>query len=53
MNALMETRNKYKDEFFEKHGVKLGFMRCIYTHTHYRYACTVIVLCLYMHINTS
>eukprot|EP01132_Coremiostelium_polycephalum_P010055 gene10055-12324_t len=26
MSALMELRNKYKDEFFEKHGVKFGFM---------------------------
>jgi len=26
MTNLMELRNKYKDEFLEKHGVKLGFM---------------------------
>eukprot|EP01133_Synstelium_polycarpum_P018669 gene18669-22335_t len=26
MSALMELRNKYKDEFTEKHQVKLGFM---------------------------
>ena len=26
MSTLMNLRNKYKDVFFEKHGVKLGFM---------------------------
>ena len=26
MSAVMDLRNKYKDAFFEKHGVKLGFM---------------------------
>jgi 2-oxoglutarate dehydrogenase E2 component (dihydrolipoamide succinyltransferase) len=26
MSAVMETRNKYKDSFEKKHGVKLGFM---------------------------
>lgn len=26
MTNLMEMRNKYKDEFLESHGVKLGFM---------------------------
>ena len=26
MGALMELRNRHKDKFFEKHGVKLGFM---------------------------
>ncbi|KYQ92787.1 dihydrolipoamide S-succinyltransferase [Tieghemostelium lacteum] len=26
MSALMNLRTKYKDEFVEKHGVKLGFM---------------------------
>lgn len=26
MTSLMEMRNAYKDMFFEKHGVKLGFM---------------------------
>ncbi|GAX19151.1 2-oxoglutarate dehydrogenase E2 component [Fistulifera solaris] len=26
MGNLMEMRNKYKDEFFKKHDVKLGFM---------------------------
>jgi len=26
MGNLMETRNKYKDEFLKTHGVKLGFM---------------------------
>ncbi|GAM21704.1 hypothetical protein SAMD00019534_048790 [Acytostelium subglobosum LB1] len=26
MSSLMELRTKYKDEFNEKHGVKLGFM---------------------------
>lgn len=26
MTGLMEMRNAYKDVFFEKHGVKLGFM---------------------------
>eukprot|EP00808_Paulinella_micropora_P008312 g60430.t1 len=28
MSHLMALRNKYKDEFYEKHGVKLGFMSC-------------------------
>jgi len=28
MTNLLELRNKYKDEFAEKHGVKLGFMSC-------------------------
>lgn len=26
MKNIMDIRNKYKDEFFKKHGVKLGFM---------------------------
>ena len=26
MSAVMDLRKKYKDSFFEKHGVKLGFM---------------------------
>lgn len=26
MTNIMEVRNRYKDEFLEKHGVKLGFM---------------------------
>jgi 2-oxoglutarate dehydrogenase E2 component (dihydrolipoamide succinyltransferase) len=26
MSPVMNIRNKYKDKFFEKHGVKLGFM---------------------------
>ncbi len=26
MTNIMELRNKYKDKFFDKHGVKLGFM---------------------------
>jgi len=26
MSAIMELRNEYKDLFFKKHGVKLGFM---------------------------
>ena len=26
MSALMDVRNKYKDDFFERTGVKLGFM---------------------------
>ena len=26
MGALMEMRHRHKDKFFEKHGVKLGFM---------------------------
>ncbi|MEQ9316757.1 MAG: 2-oxoglutarate dehydrogenase complex dihydrolipoyllysine-residue succinyltransferase [Henriciella sp.] len=26
MSAVMDLRSKYKDSFFEKHGVKLGFM---------------------------
>jgi len=26
MSSLMNLRNTYKDKFFEKHGVKLGFM---------------------------
>ena len=26
MGAVMELRNTYKDQFFKKHGVKLGFM---------------------------
>ena len=25
-SKLMEMRNTYKDEFFRKHGVKLGYM---------------------------
>eukprot|EP01120_Amphizonella_sp_Union-15-10_P015240 TRINITY_DN7794_c0_g1_i1.p1 TRINITY_DN7794_c0_g1~~TRINITY_DN7794_c0_g1_i1.p1 ORF type:complete len:458 (+),score=93.47 TRINITY_DN7794_c0_g1_i1:61-1434(+) len=28
MHNLSEIRNKYKDIFLEKHGVKLGFMSC-------------------------
>ena len=26
MNPIFDLRNEYKEEFFEKHGVKLGFM---------------------------
>jgi 2-oxoglutarate dehydrogenase E2 component (dihydrolipoamide succinyltransferase) len=26
MSAVMEARNRYKDSFEKKHGVKLGFM---------------------------
>lgn len=26
MGPLIDLRNKYKDEFEKKHGVKLGFM---------------------------
>lgn len=26
MSSLMDMRNSYKDAFFERHGVKLGFM---------------------------
>ena len=28
MSHLMSLRSQYKDQFFEKHGVKLGFMSC-------------------------